>query len=64
MLAALTRLAREVPFEAELSLEEPMACGLGVCLSCVVERADGYRVPTCTHGPVFAASALAAEWWR
>jgi len=64
MLAALTRLAREAGLEAELSLEEPMACGLGVCLSCVVERADGYRVPTCTHGPVFPVAALAPEWWR
>jgi dihydroorotate dehydrogenase electron transfer subunit len=64
MLAALTRLSREVSLEAELSLEEPMACGLGVCLSCVVERSDGYRVPICTHGPVFPAGALAAEWWR
>lgn len=64
MLAALTRLAREVSLAAELSLEEPMACGLGVCLSCVVERADGYRVPTCTHGPVVSTAALAPEWWR
>ena len=64
MLAALTRLAREVGLDAELSLEEPMACGLGVCLSCVVEQADGYRVPTCTHGPVFSTAALAPEWWR
>ena len=64
MLAALTRLAREVGLEAELSLEEPMACGMGVCLSCVVERADGYRLPTCTHGPVVSTAALAPEWWR
>jgi dihydroorotate dehydrogenase electron transfer subunit len=64
MLAALTRLARETGLDAELSLEEPMACGMGVCLSCVVEGADGYRVPTCTHGPVFPVAGLAAEWWR
>jgi len=64
MLAALTRLTREADLAAELSLEEPMACGLGVCLSCVVERADGYRVPTCTHGPVVSTAELAPEWWR
>jgi dihydroorotate dehydrogenase electron transfer subunit len=64
MLASLTRLARETGLDAELSLEEPMACGVGVCLSCVVETADGYRVPTCTQGPVFPLSGLAAEWWR
>ena len=44
MLAALARLAREV-LEAELSLEEPMACGVGVCLGCVVELEDGHLVP-------------------
>ena len=64
MLAALTRMARESALATELSLEEPMACGLGVCLSCVVEDAGGQRVPTCTHGPVFAVDALAPEWWR
>jgi dihydroorotate dehydrogenase electron transfer subunit len=64
MLAALTTLARENGLECELSLEEPMACGVGVCLSCVVELADGYRVPTCKEGPVFSTARLAPRWWR
>ncbi len=64
MLAALTALARDGGFECELSLEEPMACGVGVCLSCVVELADGYRVPTCKEGPVFSTARLAQRWWR
>jgi dihydroorotate dehydrogenase electron transfer subunit len=64
MLAALTALAGESGLECELSLEEPMACGVGVCLSCVVELADGYRVPTCKEGPVFSTARLAPRWWR
>jgi len=64
MLAALTALARDSGLECELSLEEPMACGVGVCLSCVVELADGYRVPTCKEGPVFSTARLAPRWWR
>lgn len=64
MLAALTALARDAGIECELSLEEPMACGVGVCLSCVVELADGYRVPTCKEGPVFSTARLAPRWWR
>jgi dihydroorotate dehydrogenase electron transfer subunit len=63
MLAALTLLARERALEAELSLEEPMACGLGVCLGCVVEVADGRYVPACKEGPVFTVARLAARWW-
>jgi dihydroorotate dehydrogenase electron transfer subunit len=63
MLAAVTGLVREHAVEAELSLEEPMACGVGVCLGCVVELADGRYVPTCKEGPVFPAGRLAARWW-
>jgi dihydroorotate dehydrogenase electron transfer subunit len=63
MLAAVTTLARERGVEAELSLEEPMACGVGVCLGCVVELEDGSYVPTCKEGPVFPSSRLAARWW-
>jgi len=64
MLAALTRLARERAIPAELSLEEPMGCGVGVCLSCVVELADGRFAASCKEGPVFAVDALAQRWWR
>ncbi len=63
MLAALTRIARVRGVPAELSLEEPMACGVGVCLSCVVELADGRFAATCKEGPVFAVERLAARWW-
>lgn len=63
MLAALTLLARGHGLDAELSLEEPMACGVGVCLGCVVKLADGRYVPTCKEGPVFRTSELAPGWW-
>jgi dihydroorotate dehydrogenase electron transfer subunit len=62
MLVALARLARQRGLDAELSLEEPMACGVGVCLGCVVELADGHYVPSCKEGPVFRAADLAARW--
>lgn len=62
MLRAVARLARERGIDAELSLEEPMACGVGVCLGCVVELADGRYVPSCREGPVFRAADLAARW--
>jgi dihydroorotate dehydrogenase electron transfer subunit len=51
-------LERNVP--CQLSIEETMACGFGVCLGCVVERqhpeGDFDRfVRVCTEGPVFDA---------
>ncbi len=63
MLAALSTWSRRTGVEAELSLEEPMACGVGVCLGCVVELADGRWVPSCKEGPVFTAERLAERWW-
>ncbi|MCL2339404.1 MAG: dihydroorotate dehydrogenase electron transfer subunit, partial [Actinomycetia bacterium] len=40
--------------DCEVSLEQRMACGLGACLSCVIETAAGRR-KVCLDGPVFAA---------
>jgi dihydroorotate dehydrogenase electron transfer subunit len=46
----------------EVSLETPMACGIGICYSCVVkvEQADGAQdyVRTCMDGPVFDAAKI------
>jgi dihydroorotate dehydrogenase electron transfer subunit len=62
MLRAVGRVSRERGLPAELSLEEPMACGVGVCLGCVVELADGRFVASCKEGPVFPVARLAARW--
>ncbi len=48
----------------QVSLETPMACGIGICFSCVarVRQDDGtwdYR-RTCVEGPVFDAECI--EW--
>ena len=36
----------------EVSLENLMACGFGICLCCIVETSRG-NICTCTEGPVF-----------
>ena len=41
----------------EVSLENLMACGIGVCLCCVVETTGG-NVCSCTEGPVFNTRSL------
>ncbi len=61
MLAAL-KAAIQADDQLELSLEERMACGVGVCRGCVVPvKADGgWRYETgCREGPVFDAARLA-----
>jgi dihydroorotate dehydrogenase electron transfer subunit len=58
--AAAVTARRGVP--CEVSLETPMACGIGVCFSCVVKvrQGDGqwdYK-RTCVEGPVFDAEKI------
>lgn len=64
MLKAVGRLAEEFQLPAELSLDEHMCCGVGVCLTCVipVQTADGWEYQrACTEGPVFDARRVVWE---
>jgi dihydroorotate dehydrogenase electron transfer subunit len=56
MLWAVGRIARAHDIECHLSLEEHMACGIGVCLGCAIPaRSRPFRY-VCKDGPVFLAS--------
>lgn len=56
MLWAVGRIARQHEIECHLSLEEQMACGIGVCLGCAVPaRSRPFRY-VCKDGPVFNAA--------
>ena len=62
MMAAVAKIAEAQATACWLSLESPMACGFGICFSCVtkVRQDDGswdYR-RTCVEGPVFPAEKL------
>ena len=61
MLRALAELARRRNVPCHLSLETPMACGVGICFSCVAsvrtETGWDYR-RVCVDGPVFDAACL------
>jgi dihydroorotate dehydrogenase electron transfer subunit len=64
MLHALAKLARDWGVPCHLSLETPMACGLGICFSCVtkVRTPDGWDYRrVCVDGPVFDAATLACD---
>jgi len=55
MLSARSEFARVRGMECELSLEGDMACGMGLCQGCPVERSDGKKKYSlvCVEGPTF-----------
>ncbi len=64
MMQAVAKLAAARGVACDVSLETPMACGIGICFSCVakVRQPDGgwdYK-RTCVEGPVFDAQKI--EW--
>lgn len=64
MLRAVGRIADQHDVPAELSMDEHMCCGVGVCLACVikVKSGDGWEYQrTCTEGPVFDSRDVAWE---
>lgn len=64
MMKATAAVAHKYGVAAQVSLEQPMACGMGTCQSCVVRfyedaASDEWRYKlTCTDGPVFDARQL------
>ena len=60
MLKAIQKYANENNIECQISLEEKMGCGLGVCLGCAVKTAKSPKdapeyFHVCKGGPVFNA---------
>jgi len=62
MMARVAQIcaAREIP--CEVSLEAPMACGIGVCLGCAVPTTDGGFLYACDEGPCVDAARI--DWHR
>jgi dihydroorotate dehydrogenase electron transfer subunit len=56
MMEATSAIARARQIPCEVSLETPMACGIGICFTCVAKIRQGdhwdYR-RTCVEGPIF-----------
>jgi dihydroorotate dehydrogenase electron transfer subunit len=65
MLAAVSRAAAAAGVPCQVAVEEQMACGTGICFSCVVPvGVEGPTGPTrmarsCLEGPVFEGTAIA-----
>ncbi len=66
MMEAVSETSHSAAVPCQVSLETPMACGIGICFTCVakVKQPDGdwdYR-RTCVEGPVFNAAEIV--WYR
>ena len=65
MLIAAQKLMNQYNVRGQMSLETPMACGLGICFTCVAKIQDDsgawdYK-RTCKEGPVFDARRILWE---
>ncbi len=61
MLKRMAEIARELDFSCQVSLENHMACGVGVCWGCAAKQSDGTYKRVCADGPVFDAKELSLE---
>jgi dihydroorotate dehydrogenase electron transfer subunit len=66
MLRAVSEYCAQQGIPTQVALEELMACGMGVCWSCVVPviRRDGQGwdyLRSCVDGPVFSGARV---WWE
>lgn len=65
MLRALSDLAQEHGIAAQVAVEEAMACGVGICMTCVMPVRDGggttRMVRSCLEGPVFRGDRVRWE---
>ena len=64
MMAAVSRWSADRGVRCDVSLEAPMACGIGICFTCVAKVRDAsggwdYR-RTCIEGPVFESALI--DW--
>ncbi|HTF59119.1 MAG TPA: dihydroorotate dehydrogenase electron transfer subunit [Actinomycetes bacterium] len=66
LLAAVSRLSAATGVPCQVAVEEQMACGTGICFSCVLPVGGGGAGPaetrmarSCLEGPVFDGAAIA-----
>ncbi|MBU1273822.1 MAG: dihydroorotate dehydrogenase electron transfer subunit [Proteobacteria bacterium] len=60
MLKAVAAICAKRGLPCQVSLEAPMACGVGACLGCAIPAAGGGYLRACQEGPVMDASTV--DW--
>nr|WP_309692242.1 dihydroorotate dehydrogenase electron transfer subunit [Armatimonas sp.] len=58
MMRAVAELCIAHNKPCQVSMETPMPCGIGICVGCVLQKADGSFSRTCTDGPVYPATEV------
>lgn len=58
MLKALAQTAQRYNLPCQVSTEERMGCGIGICFGCPIKMKRGGYNLCCTEGPVFDASEI------
>lgn len=58
LMRAASSMILDAGIRCQVSMERRMACGVGACLSCVVETTSG-KQRACVDGPIFDAEVIA-----
>ena len=53
MLKAVSNICQQHDVPLQVSMEAMMACGIGLCLGCVIDASNGGYLHVCKEGPVF-----------
>ena len=56
-LPMLKALVKKIGMKGQVSMEERMGCGVGICVGCSIETKNGIK-RVCKEGPVFEAEEL------
>jgi len=59
MMKTIVAKCQQADVGCQVSLETHMACGLGACLGCTIQGAEGNYVHVCKQGPVFYSGEVA-----
>ena len=57
LMKLVAEASRNASIPCSVSLEQIMACGIGACLGCTVETAEGNK-RVCVDGPIFNADKV------
>lgn len=56
-LPMIKAIMRTIGTNGQISMEERMGCGVGICVGCTIKTKEGFK-RVCKEGPVFSAGAL------
>ena len=65
MLAAISKIAKELDVAHQCAVEESMACGIGICMTCVLpiqeQTGEIKLLRSCIDGPVIDGETVVWE---